>query len=306
MLVQSRGACVVDCEGEMKLSKLGSSSFSLQRATAHAAAAAAENGGGGGDGMDEMYELNYYTALPAVPGLTKPAQKQLQQLQQQRRQSSPGGTSAPSPQFRSSALQSTHRRKTVGYERPHTRSELAEIDASLAALADALAAYQLSSESDWGQHLAKLAEFSSRCDDMSTHVCDIMSVVSTEAGRCAYKLRHTYQACFQHFQNATNELVDQLHDCQDQLQQTTSEKEALVAQLSEQEHALRAEADARVAQVLAEAVKERKLRAEEHGNVREYVDEVNGTLKSLNVIFKTMQVCRSHSPKRPRGATATH
>jgi chromosome segregation ATPase len=240
--------------------------------------------------MDAMHELNYFTALPAVPGLAKPAQVLQQRQRQRRQQSSPGGTSAPSPQFRSSSMQSVRRRKMVDYERPHTRSELAEIDTSLAALTDALGAFQLSSEDDWAQHLAKLAEFSSRCDDMSTHVCDIMSVVSTEAGRCAYKLRHAYQACFQHFQDATNELVGQLQDCQQQLEHTTSEKEALVGQLSEQEQALRAEADARVAQVLAEADKERKLLAEEHGNVREYVDEVNGTLKSLNVIFKTMQV----------------
>lgn len=40
----------------------------------------------------------------------------------------------------------------------------------------------------------------------------------------------------------------------------------------------------------AHIAQDRRALVEEHGNVQQYVDEVNGTLKSLNVIFKTMQV----------------
>lgn len=225
----------------MKLARLGSGSFNLNLTAA--------------ERTDEFFVPSYElaqpehisksTILPSVPGLTKTATSPLR-----------GATSKPRtgipPRRKSATVQSNRRNRTASYERPQTRAELNEIAASLRSLASELEVYQ-SSGREWEKGFADLSDFSSRCDQMHVRICDIMSVLSVEAGSCAYKLRQVYQACFQHSQHANQQLVEELHQCRRDLQQATAEKDTLIQQISEQESTLRAEAEEKIAYVLAEA-----------------------------------------------------
>ena len=228
----------------MDLSKLGSGTLLFDRTT-----------GDWADGIGTpKFELstaeNTVSVAPGVPGLLDMHRSRQSQLQQLKESKETGGPSSVRRQSTKPAS-TVPKQKVVNYERPLTRIELAQVDASLSMLVNDFATRQPSSQSEF----AVLAELYNRCDELNLQICEIMSVVSSDAGRCAYKLRHAYHECFQSIQVTNHDLDLTVQNCKSQIQDLVAGNNNLRDQLAAQEKTLKHEAEQRISNLMVEVDK---------------------------------------------------
>jgi hypothetical protein len=146
-----------------------------------------------------------------------------------------------------------------------------------------------SDQEPWLESIVKSECLKDLCDDVSAKLTDMLSVSSAELGNVLRKLRYTYDQSFLQAVSSWKELQGKYFDMEDGLRRADAQVRELNARNQENDIDIRDQITAEVEVMKQEYDKVQRTDKEKILQLEQQVDQMSGTLKNLNAIFKTMQ-----------------
>jgi hypothetical protein len=141
----------------------------------------------------------------------------------------------------------------------------------------------------WLESIVKSECLKDLCDDVSSKLTDMLSVSSAELGNVLRKLRYTYDQSFLQVVSSWKELQTRYCDVQEGLINANVLVEELNMKSQENDVDIREQIDSEVEKMKKEFDVVQKNDKEKIIQLEQQIDQMSGTLKNLNAIFKTMQ-----------------
>ena len=141
----------------------------------------------------------------------------------------------------------------------------------------------------WLESIVKSECLKDLCDDVSSKLTDMLSVSSAELGNVLRKLRYTYDQSFLQVVNSWKELQAKYCNVEDGLRRANSQVQELNIKSQENDVDIRDQIDSEVDIMKREFEEVQRNDKEKIQQLEQQMDQMSGTLKNLNAIFKTMQ-----------------
>ena len=141
----------------------------------------------------------------------------------------------------------------------------------------------------WLENIVKSECLKDLCDNVCSKLTDMLSVSSAELGNVLRKLRYTYDQCFLQAISSWKDLQMKYSDVESSLQQANSKVNELYSKSQENDIDIREQIDAEVSNIRREFDEVHQNDKEKIQQLELQIDQMSGTLKNLNAIFKTMQ-----------------
>lgn len=141
----------------------------------------------------------------------------------------------------------------------------------------------------WLESIVKSECLKDLCDEISAKLTDMLSVSSAELGNVLRKLRYTYDQSFLQAVGSWKELQIKYCDMKQGLQNSMAQVRELNSKSQKNEIDIRDQINAEVEIMKKEYDEIQNTDKEKIQQLEQQVDQMSGTLKNLNAIFKTMQ-----------------
>lgn len=141
----------------------------------------------------------------------------------------------------------------------------------------------------WLESIVKSECLKDLCDEVSAKLTDMLSVSSAELGNVLRKLRYTYDQSFLQVVSSWKELQGKYCDVEEDLHRANALVQELNVKRQENDVDIRDQIDTEVKIIKREFDEAQKMDKDKIQQLEQQVDQMSGTLKNLNAIFKTMQ-----------------